>query len=34
MDNNMELEVLDKLYTITAGMRPDYINPTADGSVS
>jgi hypothetical protein len=34
MDNNMESEVLDQLYTVTAGMRPDYINPTADGFVS
>jgi hypothetical protein len=34
VDNNMELEVLDQLYIITIGMRPDYINPTTDGSVS
>jgi hypothetical protein len=30
----MESDALDQLYTITTGMRPDYINPTADGSVS
>jgi hypothetical protein len=34
VDNNMESEVLDQLYTITTGMRPNYINPTADGSIS
>jgi hypothetical protein len=33
-NNNMEGEDLDQLYTITAGTRNDYINPTADGSVS
>jgi hypothetical protein len=32
--NNMEGEDLDQLYTITAGTRDDYINPTTDGSVS
>jgi hypothetical protein len=30
----MESDALDQLYTITIGMIPDYINPTADGSVS
>jgi hypothetical protein len=34
VDHNMESDALDQLYTITTGMRPDYINPTADGSVS
>jgi hypothetical protein len=34
IDNNMEGEYLDQLYTITAGTRNDYINPTANGSVS
>jgi hypothetical protein len=34
MDNNMEPEVIDQLYTITTRMRLDYINPTADGSIS
>jgi hypothetical protein len=33
-DNNMEGEDLDQLYTVIVGMRKDYINPTADGSVS
>jgi hypothetical protein len=33
-DNNMEGEDLDQLYTVTAGTRNDYINPTVDGSVS
>jgi hypothetical protein len=33
-DHNMESEALDQLYTITTSMRPDYINPTTDGSVS
>jgi hypothetical protein len=33
-NNNMEGEVLDQLYTVTIGMREDYINPTFDGSVS
>jgi hypothetical protein len=33
-DNNMEGEDLDQLYTVTTGTRNDYINPTADGSVS
>ena len=32
--NNMEGEELDELYTVTAGTRNNYINPTADGSVS
>jgi hypothetical protein len=30
----MESDALDQLYTITVGKRPDYINPTVDGSVS
>jgi hypothetical protein len=30
----MESEVLDQLYIITIGTRPDYITPTVDGSVS
>jgi hypothetical protein len=34
VDHNMESDTLDQLYTITIGMRPDYINPTIDGSVS
>jgi hypothetical protein len=34
MDHNMESDALDQLYTITAGARLDYINPTTDGSVS
>jgi hypothetical protein len=32
--NNMEGEYLDQLYAVTIGTREDYINPTADGSVS
>jgi hypothetical protein len=32
--NNMEGEDLDHLYTVIAGTRNDYINPTMDGSVS
>jgi hypothetical protein len=32
--NNMEGEDLDQLYTVTTGTRYNYINPTADGSVS
>jgi hypothetical protein len=34
MDNNMEGEDLDQLYTVIVGIREDYINPTADGLVS
>jgi hypothetical protein len=34
MDNNMELEFIDQLYTITTRMRLNYINPTTYGSVS
>ena len=34
IDNNMEGEDLDHLYTITTGTREDYINPIVDGSVS
>jgi hypothetical protein len=34
VDNNMESDSLDQLYTITTGRRPNYINPTAYGSVS
>jgi hypothetical protein len=30
----MEGEELDQLYTVTTGIREDYINPTVDGSVS
>jgi hypothetical protein len=33
IDNNMEGEYLDQLYTVTTRTRNDYINPTADGSV-
>jgi hypothetical protein len=33
-DNNMEGEDLYQLYTVTTRTRNDYINPTADGSVS
>jgi hypothetical protein len=33
-NNNMEGEDLDQLYTVTAGTRNDYINPTVNGSVS
>jgi hypothetical protein len=33
-DNNMESEVIDQLYTITTGMKQDYIKPTTNGSVS
>ena len=32
--NNMEGEELDQLYTVTIETREDYINPTADGSIS
>jgi hypothetical protein len=32
--NNMEGEDLHHLYTITLGTRDDYINHTANGSVS
>jgi hypothetical protein len=34
IDNNMEGEDLDQLYTVITGTRNDYINPTANGSVS
>jgi hypothetical protein len=34
LDHNMESYALDQLYTITVGTRPDYINATADGSIS
>ena len=34
INNNMEGEDLDQLYTVTIGTRDDYINPTTDGSVS
>jgi hypothetical protein len=34
MNNNMEGEDLDQLYTITAGTRNDYINSIVDGLVS
>jgi hypothetical protein len=34
VDHNMDSEALDQLYTITAGMRLDYINPMVDGSIS
>jgi hypothetical protein len=33
-DHNTESKVLDQLYTITIGMKLDYINRTIDGSVS
>jgi hypothetical protein len=33
-NKKMEGEYLDQLYTITIGTIEDYINPTADGSVS
>jgi hypothetical protein len=32
-NNNMEEEDLDQLYTVIAGMREDYKNTTANGSV-
>jgi hypothetical protein len=34
VDNNMELDALEQLYTITIGTRPYYINNTAYGSLS
>jgi hypothetical protein len=34
MDNNMEEENLDQLYTVTIETREDYINPTTNVSVS
>jgi len=34
IDNNMRSYFIDQLYTITSGTRPDYINPTANGSLS
>jgi hypothetical protein len=34
VDHNMESDALDKLYIVTTGRRPNYINPTANGSVS
>jgi len=33
-DDALERDVMDHIYNITAGEREDYINPTADGSVS
>jgi hypothetical protein len=30
----MEGATLDQFYNLTAGMRDDYVNPTADGAVS
>jgi hypothetical protein len=34
MENDIEEEDLDQLYTVTTGTRKDYINPTANGLVS
>jgi hypothetical protein len=34
VDNNMQSDALDQLYTITTRVRLDYINPTVDGSIS
>jgi hypothetical protein len=34
VDHNMESNSLDQLYTITTGMRPDYINHTTNRSIS
>jgi hypothetical protein len=34
VDHNMDSEALDQLYIVTAGTRPDYINPIAYGLVS
>jgi hypothetical protein len=34
VDHNMESDALNQLYTIIVGTRPDYINPTANGSLS
>jgi hypothetical protein len=34
VDHNTKSEALDQLYTIIARTRLDYINPTADGSIS
>jgi hypothetical protein len=34
VDHSMESEDLDQLYIVTTGTRPDYINPTKNGSVS
>lgn len=34
VDHNMESDALDKLYIVTTGRRPNYINPTANGLVS
>jgi hypothetical protein len=34
VDNNMESDSLNQLYTIKIRMRMDYINPTTDGSIS
>jgi len=33
VDENMEQDVLDKLYTLTTGKWADYINPATDGSI-
>jgi hypothetical protein len=33
-NENTELDILDQLYTSTIGKRVNYINPTADRSVS
>ena len=34
IDNNMDGDDLDQLYTVIDGRRDDYINPIVDGSVS
>jgi hypothetical protein len=34
VDESMEHDVMDQLYTMTTGNRADYINPTVDGSIS
>ena len=34
MENNMEGEDLDQLYTVTSRMREEYINPIVYGSIS
>ena len=34
MDNREDAQLLDHLYQMTAGRREDYINPTAEDSVS
>jgi hypothetical protein len=33
-EGNMEEDYMDHLYTLTTGKWVNYINPTADGSVS